>query len=132
MLLHSSVWVFWVIKDGSMHYNNSFFDMRIRIYVSGILSNLHLVAIPMFERHIVENIFNLIAYFMDALSGVMTIWRAKLVSVSTDGKNTMIRCHRGVVIRLEQVAKFSVLCIWCVPHQIGIVIKNATTLLQDG
>ncbi|CAK9190172.1 unnamed protein product [Sphagnum troendelagicum] len=106
--------------------------MRIRIYISDILSNLHLLAIPMFERHIVENIFNLIAYFLDALSGVTTIWCAKFIFVLTDGKNTMTRCHRGVVTRLEQAAKFSVLCIWCVPHQIDNVIKNATTLPQDG
>jgi hypothetical protein len=44
------------------------------------------------------------------------IWRAKLMSVSIDGKNTMTECHHGVVIRLEQATEFSVLCIWCVPH----------------
>jgi hypothetical protein len=62
----------------------------------------------------------------------MTIWRAKLVSVSIDGENTMIGCHRGVVICLKQAVEFSVLRIWCMPHQIDIVIKNTATLLQDG
>jgi hypothetical protein len=75
---------------------------------------------------------NLIAHFLDALSGVTTIWRAKLMFVSTDGKNRMTGCHHGVVTRLEQVVEFLVLRIWCVPHQIDIVIKNAATLLQDG
>jgi hypothetical protein len=105
------VWVFWVIRDGSTHYSSSFFDMRICIYVDGILSNLHLVAIPMFEWHIVENIFNLIAGFLDALNGVTMIWHVKLVSVSTDGENTMIGCHSGILIRFEQAAEFSMLCI---------------------
>jgi len=105
------VWVFWVIRDGSTHYSSSFFDMRICIYVDGILSNLHLVAIPMFEWHIVENIFNLIACFLDALNGVTMIWHVKLVSVSTDGENTMIGCHCGILIRFEQAAEFSMLCI---------------------
>jgi len=132
LLLHLSVWVFWVIKDGSTHYNSSFFDMRICINISDILFDLHLVAIPMFERHIVENIFNLIACFLDALSGVTTIWCAKFMFVSTDGKNTMIGCHRGIVIRLEQATEFSVLCIWCVSHHIDIVIKNVATLPQHG
>jgi hypothetical protein len=83
--------------------------MRIRIYVSDVLSNLHLVAILMFRQHIAKNIFNLIVHFLDVLSGVTTIWRAKLVFVSTDGDNTMTGCHRGVVTHLEQGAKFPVL-----------------------
>ncbi|CAK9863763.1 unnamed protein product [Sphagnum jensenii] len=106
--------------------------MRIYICVNGILSNLHLVAIPMFERHTTENIFNLIVRFLDALNGATMIWRAKLMSVPTDGENRMIGCHRGVVTHLEQATEFPVLRIWCVPHQIDIVIKNAAALLQDG
>jgi hypothetical protein len=106
--------------------------MRICICVNGILSNLHLVAIPMFERHTAENIFNLIVRFLDALNGTTMIWYAKLMSVSTNGENRMTGCHRGVVTRLEQVAEFPVLRIWCVPHQIDIVIKNAATLPQNG
>jgi hypothetical protein len=132
LLLHSSVWAFLIAGDGSTHCNSSFFDMRIYICVNDILSNLHMVAIPMFERHTAENIFNLIVRFLDALNGATMIWRAKLMSVSTDGKNRMTRCHRGVVIRLEQAAEFLVLRIWCVPHQIDIVIKNVATLPQDG
>jgi hypothetical protein len=106
--------------------------MRIYICVNGILSNLHLVAIPMFERHTAENIFNLIVRFLDALNGATMIWRGKFMSVSTDGENRMIGCHRGVVTRLEQAAEFPVLRIWCVPHQIDIIVKNATALPQDG
>ncbi|CAM6010656.1 unnamed protein product [Sphagnum balticum] len=115
-----------------MHRSSSFFDMRIRIYVNNVLSNLHLVAIPMFQRHTVENIFNLIAHFLDALSGAMMIWCAKLLSVSTDGENRMTGCHSGTMIHLEQIVEFLVLRIWCMPHQIDIVIKNAAALPQDG
>jgi hypothetical protein len=132
LLLHPSVWAFSIAGDGSTHRNNSFFDMRICICVNDILSNLHLVAIPMFERHTAENIFNLIVRFLDALNDTTMIWRAKLMSVSTDGENRMTRCHHGVVTCLEQAAEFPVLRIWCVPHQIDIVIKNAATLLPDG
>jgi hypothetical protein len=106
--------------------------MRICICVNDILSNLHLVAIPMFERHITKNIFNLIVRFLDALNNATMIWRAKLMSMSTDGDNRMTGCHRGVVTRLEQAARFPVLRIWGVPHQIDIVIKNAAALPQDG
>jgi hypothetical protein len=126
------IWAFSVVEDGKMHRNNSFFDMHIHICVDGVLSNLHLVTIPMFERHSIKNIFNLIACFLDAFSGVTTIWHAKLVSVTTDGENTMTGCHRGIMICLKQAVEFPMLCIWCVPHQIDIVIKNAVALLQHG
>jgi hypothetical protein len=44
----------------------------------------------------------------------------------------MTGCHRGIVTRLEQATEFLVLCIWCVWHQINIVIKIADALPQDG
>lgn len=109
LLLHPSVWAFLVIGDGSIHRSSSFFDMCICMCVGDVLSNLHLVTIPMFERHIAENIFILIAYFLNALSNTTTIWRAKLVSVSIDGENTMTGCHRGVVTHLKQATEFSML-----------------------
>jgi hypothetical protein len=56
LLLHSSVWAFSIAGDGNTHRSSSFFDMHIRICVNGVLSNLHLVAIPMFERHTADNI----------------------------------------------------------------------------
>jgi hypothetical protein len=109
LLLHISIWAFSIVGDGNTHRSSSFFDMHINICVSGILSNLHLVAIPMFEWHTAKNIFNLIARFLDALNNTMTIWRAKLVSMSISGKNTMIKCHRGVMTCFEQTTEFLVL-----------------------
>jgi hypothetical protein len=76
----------------------------------------------MFERHFAVDIFNLIAKFMDVL---YIKWRAKLIGVSTDGKNAMMGCHAGVVIRLVDCADNDVLRIWCAPHQIDIVVKAA-------
>jgi hypothetical protein len=69
---------------------------------------------------------------LETLSGATTISYAKLVFLSIDGKNIMVGCHHGVVIRLNQAAKFPVLRIWCMPHEIDIVIKNIVTLPQDG
>jgi hypothetical protein len=130
LLLHPSIWAFSVIRDGSMHHSNSFFI--ICICINDVLSNLHLVAIQMFEQHIAKNIFNLIAHFLDALRSATTIWHAKFMSMSTEGENKMIGCHHGVVTRLEQAVKFPMLRIWCVPHHIDIVIKNVVALPQDG
>jgi hypothetical protein len=106
--------------------------MYIRICIGDILSNLLVVTIPMFKQHIAKNIFHLIVRFLDVLSGVTMIWRVKLVSMLIDNENTMTGFHRGVMTRLKQATEFPVLRIWCVPHQINIVIKNAVALPQDG
>jgi hypothetical protein len=59
--------------------------------------NLHLVAMPMFERHTTFIIFNMISKFMDALYNK---WCAKLINMSTDGKNTMTGRHHDMPAHL--------------------------------
>jgi hypothetical protein len=100
------VWAMSLAGNESTHHGQSFFDLRLRDYYHRDLVNLHLVALPMFERHSVMNIFNLIAKFMDAL---YSKWRSKLISVSTDGENTMTSRHAGVVTRLVTCADNNVL-----------------------
>jgi hypothetical protein len=118
-----SVWTMSLAGDGSTHHGQSFFDLHVCVCYRGELANLHLVVMPMFERHsAVENIFNLIAKFMDALYNK---WRAKLVSLSTGNENTMTGRHAGVVTRLVTCADNNVLRIWCPPHQIDIMVKAA-------
>jgi hypothetical protein len=90
--------------------------------------NLHLVAMPMFERHTTLNVFNMISKFMDVL---YSKWRAKLISMSTDGENTMIGRHAGVMTRIVACAKHKVLQIWCAPHQINIIVKASIESISD-
>jgi hypothetical protein len=85
--------------------------------------NLHLVAMPMFERHMTLNVFNMINKFMDALYNK---WCAKLISMPTDGKNTMTSQHASVVTCIVACVKHKVLRIWCVSHQIDIIVKAST------
>jgi hypothetical protein len=89
---------------------------------------LHLIAMPMFERHSTVNIFNMIAKFMDAL---YIKWLTKLIDVSTDGENTMTSCHVGVVTHLVDCADNDVLRIWCTSHQIDIVVKVADEAIDN-
>jgi len=102
-----SVWAMSLTGDGNMHHSQSFFDLHGRIYYHGELVNLHLVAMPMFECHSVINIFNMIAKFMHAL---YIKWRAKLISVSTNGENTMMSRHAGVVTRLVDCVDNDLVC----------------------
>jgi hypothetical protein len=99
--------------DGSTHRGQSFFDLRVRICFHGRLLNLHLVVIPMFDRHTADNIFNMLVKFLDALYGK---WRAKLIGMSSDGENMMTGRHTGLVTRMIACAENPVLRIWCALH----------------
>ncbi len=83
---------------------------------------------PMFERHMALNVFNMINKFMDAL---YSKWCTKLIDMSTDGENTMC-WHASVVTRIVTCAEHKVLQIWCAPHQINIVVKASTKSINDG
>lgn len=129
MVDHESIWAMSFADDGSTHHSQSFFDLRLRICYCGNLVNMHLVAMLMFERHMVLNIFNMISKFMDTL---YSKWHAKLIGMSTDGENTMMGRHASVVTRIVVCAEHKVLRIWCAPHQIDIVVKALTESISNG
>jgi hypothetical protein len=53
--------------DGSSHLGQSFFDIRVRICVSGVLYNFHLVVIPFFDRHTAVNIAGMVMKLLEIL-----------------------------------------------------------------
>jgi hypothetical protein len=110
-----------LVGDGSTHRGQSFFNLRVRICFHGRLLNLHLVVIPIFDRHTTGNIFNMLVKFLDTLYGK---WRAKLIGMSSDGENTMTGRHTGLVTRMIACAENPVLRIWCALHQIDLVVKS--------
>jgi hypothetical protein len=122
------VWVFSLAADASSHMGVSLLDQRIRICVEGVFYNLHMVLVPFFERHLAINYVKLIKTMLDTLC---PNWRSKLISISSDGENMMTGRHGGVVTLLEKECNNPVLQIWCVPHQLDIVVKNATQDVLD-
>ncbi|CAK9194975.1 unnamed protein product [Sphagnum troendelagicum] len=62
-----SVWAFSLAFDSNTHFEQSFFDLRVGICFKGRLCNLHLVGLPLFDRHTVEILYNLLCKFLDAL-----------------------------------------------------------------
>ena len=77
----------------------SYFDNRIRFHRDGILYNVHVLAIPMFEQHSGENMSNLISNFLDI---VCSDWRVKLIGASTDGASVMTGPVKGVATCIER------------------------------
>uniref|UniRef100_M4BUL5 Uncharacterized protein n=1 Tax=Hyaloperonospora arabidopsidis (strain Emoy2) TaxID=559515 RepID=M4BUL5_HYAAE len=120
----ASVWAFSFACDGSTHRGQLFFDMRLRFCYRGVQVNLHLVAIPMFDRHTSQIIFDTVCKFMDALSAFYESWRGKMLCVASDGENAMTGHHAGLVTRLCAANEHPVLRIWCAPHQIDLEMST--------
>ncbi len=128
VLTDPAIWSFSLAADASTHLGVPLLDQQIRMCVKGMLYNLHLVLVPFFEQHTAQNYVKLIKILLNT---VFPSWREKVISISSDGKNTMIGRHAGVVTLLENECSNPVLRIWCVPHQLDIVVKNATHGVLD-
>jgi hypothetical protein len=96
--------------------------------MKGVLYNLHLVLVPFFEQHTAQNYVKLIKIMLNIVS---PSWREKVISISSDGENTMTGRHTSVVTLLQNECSNPVLRIWCIPHQLDIVVKNATHGVLD-
>jgi hypothetical protein len=124
------VFAFSIAGDGSTHFESSFFDIRICLGVDGVLHNLHLVIVPFFGQHTTAvNILELVVKILDVL---FPSWRDKLISVSSDGENTMTGCKGGFVTLLEKEATNKILRVWCAPHQMDIMVKKVTKTMMNG
>jgi hypothetical protein len=97
-------------------------------YYSGDFMNFHLVFVPMFERHTVENMFNMVIKFLNPLYDK---WRDKLIEVLSNGNSTMTNRHYGFITGMVRFVSNKVLHIWCTPHQIDILIKASTKPILD-
>ena len=124
-----SVWAFSLAFDTSTHREQSFFDVCVRIFYKGLLCNIHLVGLPMFDRHKAKIVYNMLVKFLDAL---YLDWRFKLLNASSDGENTMTGHHAGVVTLIARCTEFNVLRVWCAPHQIDIIVKSAAESINGG
>jgi hypothetical protein len=97
--------------------------------MNGVLMNLHLLLVPFFERHTAVNYVTLINTMLDSLC---PNWKDKLISIASDGENTMTGRNGGVVTLIANQCTNPVLRVWCVPHQLDLVVKMATNGVNDG
>jgi hypothetical protein len=77
-------------------------------------------------------VVNILALIVKILDVLLLMWHDKLISMNNDDKNTMIVHHGGLVTLLEKEVTNNILCVWCTPHQMDIVIKKVTKVMMDG
>ncbi|KAE9339884.1 hypothetical protein PF008_g11365 [Phytophthora fragariae] len=129
LIADPNMWGFAFACDITTHTDRSFIDQRVRVAVDSVLVNLHLLAIPMFDRHTAVVQVRLIVRVLDILSAN---WRDKLIGISSDGENTMTGRHGGVVTLLEKETTHSVLRVWCAAHQMDLVMKAGFAIFGSG
>jgi hypothetical protein len=123
VLCNTSIWAFSLAGDASTHQGTPLLDQCIRGCFNGVLMVLHLVLVPFFQRHTAVNYVTMIKTVMNVLCPT---WNDKLISIASDGENTMTGRTGGVVTLLERQCTNPVLRVWCVPHQLDLVVKTAT------
>ena len=92
-------WAFSLANDSSTYYGKSYLDKRIRFHRNGVIHNVHFLAIPMFESHSGEYMFQLVR---DVFDIICPTWRRKLISMSSDGASAMTGGYQGIVTRIER------------------------------
>jgi hypothetical protein len=123
------VWAFSLAFDGSTRRGSSFFDVRTRFCWRGFLYNLHLIALPIFERHTSNNITNLLIQLWDSL---FPSWRDRVIGLSSDDENTMTGCILGIVKQIVSQATNRVVRVWYIPHQIDIEVRGGSQEVDGG
>lgn len=118
----ADAWTFAIALDMSTHMSTSYLDIRIRLHLnrSGIL-NWHILAVPIYERHTAEAIFEALVKLLDVLC---PDWRAVIVGISTDGERKMTGRTNGVATLVAKVAKPGFIRVWCGAHQLDLVLQD--------
>lgn len=114
-------WAFSIAFDGATCSGKSFVDVRARICIDGTIENLHILAVPIHDKHTGDTMFKMVAALFDELC---PSWKTKLLSASTDGARNMTGRFAGAVTRLEQVALPGFVRIWCGAHQLDLIIQS--------
>jgi hypothetical protein len=128
VLCNTSVWAFSPAGDASTHQGTPLLDQHFRVCFNGVLMNLHLVLVPFFQRHTAVNYVRVIKTVMNVLCPT---WNDKLIAIASDGENIMTCLTGGVATLLERQCTNHVLRVWCVPHELDLVVKTATVGVDD-
>jgi hypothetical protein len=93
-------WAFSIALDSTTHQSTLYLDVHFQIFMPTFYNivNLHAVALPMFDWHTGEVMFQMVVSFLDVLH---PSWKVHLLGVSSDGAHNMTSRVFGVVTRLS-------------------------------
>jgi len=94
-------WCYSVAFDGATYIHTSYLDIRVRVFRDDDVQNIHVIALPMFDRHTGEYMHELFEKLFDILD---PRWKTKLVGITTDGAANMTGRHKGAVTKIQNSA----------------------------
>ena len=113
----SNVWAFSLALDMSTLWGQGYLDVRIRVCSDGQINDMHMLTIPIHDRHTGEVIFDTTCRMLDV---VVPGWRDSLVGCSSDGEAKMAGRISGVSSRFQRVCPPGFMRVWCAAHQADI------------
>ncbi len=117
-----SKWAFLVAFDASIDLQQtSWVDVYIWYYQNSVMENLHLITLPFAGRHTGLATFEMFEKLFDVVS---PLWKDKLIGCSTDGAANMTGHLSGVVTQIQNVVKPNFMRVWCLLHQIDIIMQK--------
>jgi hypothetical protein len=118
-------WAFSIALDSATHQSTSYLDVRFWIFMPTFYNivNLHAVALPMFNWHTGEVMFQMVVSFLDVLHPG---WKVHILGVSSNGARNMTGRVSGVVTRLSNAMhnECPLTRVWCGAHQLDLVMEH--------
>ncbi|KAH9554008.1 hypothetical protein CY35_08G042000 [Sphagnum magellanicum] len=118
-------WGFSIALDFATHQTTSYLDLRFCVFIEehSTIVNLHGCALPMFDRHTDEIMFDMVDKFLIMLC---PDWMIHLISLASDGARNMTNRIASIVIRLDAAmhADCPLTQIWCGAHQLDLVMEH--------
>jgi hypothetical protein len=124
-----TAWAYSIALDSSAKRGSSYLDIRVRICLKDDIENLHLMALPMFERHTGEYMFELVEKLLGSLDRQ---WRHKVVGATADGAPNMMGTRKGVVTRIRETGLPGFYKIWCSLHQLDLTVQKSVMPFYHG
>lgn len=138
----ASTFAYPIASDASNNiHGTAYFSLRVRLsrHTGESVRNLHVVALPLYEKHTEEYLAKLTEKVFQFLN---IDWRAKVVGVVSDGARSITGVRKGWQTRIEATCHED--CdsvfyrVWCANHQIELVDESsvaamiAVSPMQDG
>ncbi|RHY20099.1 hypothetical protein DYB32_010111 [Aphanomyces invadans] len=121
IIAYDDVWALVLSFDGSTHRGTCFKDICVRVGVMGVLYNLHLIAMPHFDRRTAQNQETKIDKLLNAL---FVGWIRKLIGVTTDREKTNMGHRNGVQVRMVRYAQYRVIHLYVDKIDCGAWVKK--------
>lgn len=130
IILDKRCWAFSIAFDTATNRNETYIEVRIRLFSTSKIVNLHVTTIPLHEVHTGLEIFNHVSALFQGICS--DTWRHKLISVATDGASNMHGSIKGAVSRFDKETLPGFYRVWCMAHQLDLVIRHLMqSLLQE-